>query len=1208
MATTSTQTSFDRIVNADAQAQGIDGGLNVKIDASKLPAPATTRADNANFAQLGTVQQLPPFQSTLPQGFQHVYNVAAKDTASPSLQGDVMVHGELPDPAGPFTTPVWAHANGTVPNRTQPVLPFSLRTRTFASALQRSQQDMAQWPLLMARQELATTGATRRFAAGYYDGTSFNLSFGNVDGLTDTGETLTLALTAQWVDMIGLQGTGNLAIVALNAGTLTRYIYDFYGNVVTTATVLTTACLAVTAAGTGTTSSPPMTLFHHNQVTYVGYAAQLSTVQSGITSYGIYVRPLLTNATSYFLSGMGPAQAGAPLQGLAISSPTTHQAPGAANYLAVAYDGRLYVVTNPLGGGTYAVSSPLSLQNQATSGVSAGSQGYNNGVTTLVAMAANDGQQAATPTAQLAIAVYRHLSEQVTPQGPNSSGVAYQYVAVDAASFAGGTLTLVASTAFRTPAGAAIAAHAFAACPPEANFAGASAAVQGYCVVRQGAWQPYQGYGGGTGIGQYWIYDQPTYFLIDHRARIVARWAEGQAPIGGTTDLAACAQIYGTVTNYARFPMCTGLGRALVSDTSGTANDVSVLDVILPTWVMTQQDRPASYTLKLGSSTAQIGTTILDYYVAMPLAAHLSLSASASQPPTASGQGYTVVSGPLTCVHDGRAVVEAGFHSQTHNLMVAAYAQGDSGASSTALGPAGFYFYVATWEWTDAQGRLHRSNPSRPMWCYVSSSFYGAKVTVPSPLSVRGAVGTSVICRLYRTVSDSTNKNLYLVASQAVPCFTPSPSSASALYGTTLSDASLVQTSALPSGASAVSVLEGQSGIYTGISAIYSGAVYASMPPPPFLWQTASKGRAFGLAMVQGEPRLYYTGTIQSGVTYEWNALNYTPVPADLGDCRSIDGIDDKIIVIGARSVGFMSGDGPPGYNSVGQPSPGDGFGPIYPLPGALGCLGSGAPCRTPDGVVFQGTSGFQIVSRSLTVEPAGAQVDPITGRQVGNPGVLYARGQLMSSLQAVVWSNPTGPALVLNYLSKKWSTWPLLANGASIAQRGDGTVVVAMQPIVGARYLPRASSTTLGADLGVLGTTYAPIYRGLAQNPGLVLETPWIQPSGESSGESAIFDVAVTGAYRGPHVLQIEQCYNYSNTYQPTVNQFTVSAAPQSYQFRVRPIGGTRFWAVRYRLSLLPLPGKTLADGYNLAALGDLVVFAGNKQGTTRLLAGQSG
>ncbi len=1202
-------TTNDQIAQANAMAQGVDGGLNVKTDPQRLAPPATTRSDNAWYISAGAVDQLPAFQSTMPAGFAHVYNLSAKDTMAPTLAGDTLVHGELPDPTGSFTTPVWAMSNGTTPSRFQPALPHQLRTRTFASALQRplnspADPNVDRWPLLTARQEQATT-AGRRMATGYYDGSSLKVTFGNVDGLADTGELLVLSFSAQWVEMIGIQGTPNWGLTYLSGGSVYCAVYDFYGNVVTSLTAVYANALTTNAVAYGATQFPTLTTYNHCQTTYVAYLAQLSTAGSGVSSYCIYTFPFLNVSNKTLLSGPYPAQPGGPLQGFAISSPTSHQPRGSQDYLAVAYDGYVWVIANPFGGGTYASYQSGQLPVAGNTGVgTASTGGFNNALVTLTAMPINDGLYASTAAAGVAVVVYRHCSEQVSPQGFLSGGAAYQYVAVEALSYLNGTLSIVNSNGFRTVGGAAICAKAFAVCPPEANYAGAQAAVQGYCVVRQGAYQP-SSYAG-TPSGLYGFYDQPMYFLIDHQARIVARWSEGLGPIGQVGDVAASQGGPTQYTYFATFPLCLGLGNVLISDTLATPNDVSCLDIVLPTWVMAQLGRALGY--KIGAATAS--TTVPFYAVATPLAVTLSLSATCSSSPTVSGQGYTVASGALTCIHDGRSMMEAGFHNQTNNLGATAYAQGATGASPNPLGNAGVYYYVATWEWTDAQGRLHRSRPSRAAYVSTgSASFYGAQVTVPSLNTVRGLFTgnnalQSVTCRLYRSVMGATDRSFYLVNSQTVWSFGQTNGGPTAWYGNVIADNVLPELAVI-SPTSLQDFLQNQPQIYTGLSSAYTGSLFSADGPPAFLWQASSKGRAFGLAVVQGQPRIYYSSVMSSGVPFEWNALNYAPVPTDIGDARSIDCMDDKVLVFGSRSVGFMSGDGPLPYNSVGVPAPNDGFGLVYPIPTSLGVLGTGAPCRMADGIIFQGGSGFQLVSRALMVQDAGVTVDFLTGRQINNPGQVYSRGIMVSSLQAIVWCNPHGSALVYQYITKKWATWPLLAGANAIAQRFDGSVVVSLQPVVGVKYSPRAVAATAGADIGTLGNTYSPIYQGLQTNPGLVLETPWMYPAGESAGESALFDVAVTGTYFAPHILQVEQAYN-GMSYVSQVIKFNVSSRPNQYQFRVRPVGGTRIWSVRYRISVLP--ATTLGAGYNMAGLSDLVLFAGSKQGTTRLLAGQSG
>ena len=181
----------------------------------------------------------------------------------------------------------------------------------------------------------------------------------------------------------------------------------------------------------------------------------------------------------------------------------------------------------------------------------------------------------------------------------------------------------------------------------------------------------------------------------------------------------------------------------------------------------------------------------------------------------------------------------------------------------------------------------------------------------------------------------------------------------------------------------------------------------------------------------------------------------------------------------------------------------------------------------------------------------------------------------------------------------------PLLSNVGCIAQRMDGSIVVALQPVIGGQYASVASLNVPGCDFGVLGNTYAPLCRTQDTAAGMVLETPWLLPSGESAGEGQIWEVAVTGTYLGPHKLQVEQAYNYSNTYVSS-KQFLVDSPVPKYQFRVRPSTGTRLWAIRYRLTLIPT--SSLSSSYQMAALGDLVLFSGVQQGTTRLGASTSG
>ena len=1200
---TSTQANFATITEANAHSQGIDGGLNLKSDPSRLKPPATTRSDNAWYQTPGNVNQLPAFASTMQANTSHVYSVHPRDLQPPSTSGDVMVHGEVrDDPTSPtnlFTSPLWSDGGGQVTNSQQPVLPVNARTRIMTGRLSvAGNLGTDRQNIMTARQEAGFTAASpQKCAMAYYDGTAnLNVTFSLMDGQVELPYTLTHPIgAAQFVQIAGVQGTDYWIAVVLNGQTLTRHKFDFKGEYFGSFTLTTTAQAASKFLPLSTNSGfvgNTFDIVQHNGRTLIGWVSQVSTSSFNVALYDQGLGAFLATGIT------APASANT---GFALSSPYSHETQTDVAYLGVVFSGKLYVTAQS----AYNVDG-VNVSNSGVPLVRSSKSGAQDGwstvdYTTTMAAVVFDGQGGVGTGAHLGFVIYQHYPEQLDVTGPTIPTFWYQNISVTRITFkanvtsglAAGSSIYEGAAVFRTPSGAALCSKAFTLSPSSGGNAGLSGAKNAYALVRCGAYEPRAGFTGnydGVGFTNWWTYGQPTYFLLDHQARIVGRYFESLGPLGDGYALANNT-MYNVSTNYGAAQPPFSLSMPLISN---APNDLSVLEITLPCWVQTNQS-PFSAFSAPGGLTYTVGPPA--NVIMQPGCVQLSVSAQSNNCPPIQAGPYTVLSGAMTCVHDGRGVVEANYHFLTHNLIPkATYATGAPGSGS-----AGNYYWVVVWEWYDSLGRMHRSAPSAAWPDIVPAGNYltGATIYCPAPVTAKSAVGGVMYARLYRSTLNNTTSVFYLVSTTAITAYSGSNRFVTLTDNGLFLDPSASQTAGMRA-------LTAQPRLYTSVNAAGTYTFNSTMPPA-FYWQVGAKGRAFGLAQVFGQQRLYYTSRAQDRYPFEWNIGNYAPIPPEMGDVRSIEAIDDKIVLFGTRNTALMNNDGPgtASTNEGGVALSNDGFSFIQAVPSPAGVVGSGSPVRIPDGIMFQGYSGVQLVGRDLTVQPIGAFVDPLTGRQVGNPGTVLGRAATLPSLQSVVWANPAGPAIVYNYLTQKWSTWPLLSNASGIVQRLDGTIVAALQPISAGKYLTKATALTPGSDLGVLGDTYAPVYLGDDAAAGLVLETPWILPSGESGGEAQLWDCTVTGSYLGPHILQVEQAYNYDGRY-TAVTKFTVDTAPQFYQYRVRPQASCRVWSVRYRISLLPI--TSLSANYQMATLGDLVLNFGSMQGTTRLSAAASG
>jgi hypothetical protein len=1176
------------IQQPDAKDIDVTGGLDLKSDSATAAPPKTTRADNCWYITPGTVRPLPPFQTmlaTLAQPPVHLYNLHARDAAEGASSGDIMMHGEYADAPGSatngWTTPLWAHNMGQTLNTTQPILPYVARTRQLGASASPNVQtswntnsyDANANSPIMVTQDIAGLDGRRRYAmvcngsasqSGVSGGRTNGVlvSFGYLD---DGGEVVTPNLspsalltagTFAYVQAIHLPNTQNWALCTLASGA-TSIVFTVY----TFAGVSVGSSLSFGAYVAG---PQPMDCFIYNNMAYCAYYDK----QSSTTAWMANGFNLSTAQSIGQL--IASSQTATPTQGLCAFSAQPNYTGVGPNWLAICCFAQItvMVITGTNSNVQYSTMTLTPPTAAATGGV-----GMFAGA--AVAFDASNGIGA---KAVVGFTLFRLFNENCTVGLSNNTvSLGLQSVAVDRYTYTatGNTLTLVGTTVFRTSSGATIACKPFATNPPQAQFAGPAAAKTVVCAVRTGSFE------GSSNLSGYAVslYGQPTYYLIDHQARIVGRWFDGAAPAG---------QMVQTLPTTAG----TGIGPASIS---ATMSDMSDLRVQIPSWSLIGTQYAAAANLSLtGSFVAPTNTPINPVFV--PAVLDLQYQAQGVHVPPSRGGSHQYVSGPLTCLHDGRMLTEANYHTAATNPGL------DPASYSASLGGSGYFYWSVVWTWIDALGRKHRSQPSlAASRNYGTTQFSGIGVIVTAPLGNKYTSGSFPVCEVYRTLSNATDGNSYLVATLVVPPMgtgiTPNAGSIGTASDAVYTDSYTNATT----GVYTVGTISAQPRMYTSINATNTANVYPAAAPPPFVWQVATKGRLFGLAYVQGEARLYYSSVDSFGIPLEWNQFNYATVPGEIGEARSVEAIDDKIVIFGTRGNAVMNGDGPPAANAAGIPAPGDGFSAVTPLPTPAGVLGTGSPVRVPTGILFQGAPGIQMIGRDLSLSPLGAPVDVLTGRQFGNPGTIFGRASLLPSLQSVVWANPAGPALVFNYVTQAWSTWPLLSYASTFVQRLNGDVWVALQPMTTS--IPATSTLSLGADVGMLTVSTFAYNSPAPSSPALVLETPWLAIGATQAGEGWLREMSLYGDCIGPHILQIEQAFDYGNYVAPPT-QYAVTNAALNYEYQLRP-PSARARAVRYRMTLLPT--TTLAAQYATGYISDLALFMGAKQGTARLGMGNS-
>ena len=115
----------------------------------------------------------------------------------------------------------------------------------------------------------------------------------------------------------------------------------------------------------------------------------------------------------------------------------------------------------------------------------------------------------------------------------------------------------------------------------------------------------------------------------------------------------------------------------------------------------------------------------------------------------------------LTGLYDGQTIAELGFFNYPENLTAVSSTTGGSLSVGT-------YQYVATYEWIDYSGNLHRSETSAPLTVVTSTTTSQAVVTIPYLHTTLKSASSNYVSNpllvLYRTTANANPQIFYRVS------------------------------------------------------------------------------------------------------------------------------------------------------------------------------------------------------------------------------------------------------------------------------------------------------------------------------------------------------------------------------------------------------------------------------------------------------------
>jgi hypothetical protein len=446
---------------------------------------------------------------------------------------------------------------------------------------------------------------------------------------------------------------------------------------------------------------------------------------------------------------------------------------------------------------------------------------------------------------------------------------------------------------------------------------------------------------------------QATYFLINHHGNVIAR-------INPTE---------GGVRTSALLPEVTELSDGVYS------------------LAMQVKGRLLS---SFGDVYAQLGvnTAVIDISNPRQMAAELD--------------GNLILTGGALNAYDGRGVTEHGFHLFPENVAGVV-----NPTPALGLLEAGkTYFWRACYEWTDAQGFIHRSSPDADGNTLVAAALDSVTITVPT-LRLTRKEGVRIV--VYRTAGDGS---VYY----RLPGYTENTTSANTVdFFDDFADAEITSNEVL----------------YT------TGGVLEHIAPGPASIAVPYRGRVFLAGMSDGNRILHSTRTVPGEAVAFNDALSIDVDPYG-GPVTGLGVLDDKLIIFKESAIYVMAGDGP---TDTGTQSD---YGDPTRIASDVGCASAASVVATPNGIMFKSAKGIYLLDRSLTVTYLGAAVESLNDSDVTGAAVIprYNNVRFVSSA--------SGSAPVYHYDVGQWSVYTNHAavgcvnwGGRFVFARSNGRVCV---------------------------------------------------------------------------------------------------------------------------------------------------------------------
>lgn len=539
---------------------------------------------------------------------------------------------------------------------------------------------------------------------------------------------------------------------------------------------------------------------------------------------------------------------------------------------------------------------------------------------------------------------------------------------------------------------------------------------------------------------------QPTFFLSDVNGNIVCKLA---------------------YSNGGGYPSSTNLPQANVY---GNTASIGYLFKDLTTAVNKDTALPANS--QVAGIYSQIGINLA------------SFTFTQGAVDTAELGGSLQLTGGFMWQYDGVKPVEQGFHLYPEDI-------GTTTTTGSGDLTAQTYFYVATYEWTDAIGNIHRSAPSVPVSQVTTTSSSTNTIKIPTLRLTYKVSPNPVRIVIYRW---STAQQIYYQVTSITSPITNDPTSDSITY----------------SDAAADSAILGNTIIYT------NGGVVEDIAAPAVISITPFNTRLFA---IDAEDRnlLWFSKQVIENTPVEMSDLFTLYVAPTIsatgstGPMKCLSALDDKLIIFKKDAIYYINGAGPDNTGAN------NGFSdPIF-ITSTVGCDNQQSIVFMPNGLMFQSDKGIWLLGRDLSTTYIGAPVAQFNNNRVLSANNIPGTNQVRFRLD-------NGITLMYDYFYNQWGTFEGINGVSSTIYQDLETVVTAPFTITP----PNQQSYVIPPQL-------------YQETPGVYLDgtnpvlmsfvTGWINAAG-LQGYERFYQALLLGNYLSPFSLNVQFAYNYNSQF----------------------------------------------------------------------------